>query len=629
MTTTAYTELAQRYQQASKASEPMPEIDEALPVIQFGGDEWVLDNAGDVARYSAADWQHSPLPRKGASQNRYVNKKTGQVKYFRTRPSDKAKAAAKPGGKTVTVSASPTPGSKPATVKVSASMTPKPKAAHPLDPKRPAQKADDDLFKAIESVIKPKAKAEEAKPVVAKPKAEKPKRKHERPAGKSSAEIEKETEARVEANPEPFIEEYLDPDRYPGKKDPNENVTYGPDGKLVSVALNTDEFRDLFPEYVGTNSGEVHEACSALNKVLFKRMLEQMKGRGNGKMIILAGGGGSGKGSATDKHFAQQEYPIRLDQVTGELNQADKKFKQAIEAGWKQEDFEFCFVDREPADAWNAGVVNRAINLRKKGELARTVALQRDNGSGAYQDNLNARKTALELMKKYPEMTVRIIDNNHGHDQSVLIRDRDKAMQFLEEQIAKHEAAGDIRPQLRDKTLARHDAGEIPEDILRGLLGDKAVDEHLKGKAKPEDPFELPAPESSDPFSLPGEMPEVPPDVKKAAFSPENKAKIEKAASQIDSDGIKKFREMLDAEPKDVSFGERVLGVTRNLLSATLSAAKGVLVGLSLAAATVVGIAIDAFQLSSPAGAGLFVLNGSATVAIWNLILDMAKTKKK
>lgn len=475
MTTTAY-DLAQRYAAAAK-----PDSSES---------DWMLDEAGEAARYSADDWHKETVKgRKNPSNRRWVHRsKKGPdgkplVVYSDTNPGGKAKPAA-------------APAAKPA---------PKPKAPeHPLSPaaeKRPAQKADEDLGKAIESVIKPKAKAEptEAKepPAKGKPKAEVPgpggqwakpsEMPHAKPKGLTGKQVDELTQARAQEHTAAYIEAYLDPNRNPGEKNPNENVNYDSDGKLRSLAVNTDEFRDLFPEYVGTNSGDVHEASSHLTKALYARALKELKGKGNETIIVLAGGGGSGKGTATNDHFDQEGYPIRLDQVSGDYKKLMEKLYasagkpgSAEEAGWSK--FAYCFVDREVAGAWD-GVVFRALNGRAKGKLARTVALER-----ATHDNIEARKVALKVFEENPELPCMVIDNNHGRNNSQKIENRDEAIKFLKKRIADEEAKLGQIEQLRENTLARFDAGEVPEDILRGLLGDKTVDSHLakKTESKPD-----------------------------------------------------------------------------------------------------------------------------------------------
>lgn len=247
---------------------------------------------------------------------------------------------------------------------------------------------------------------------------------------------------------------------------------YNDRGDLVSITLNTDDWRGLFPEYKGTNAADVHEASSFLNKQLFAEALDSMQGVGNNRMLVLAGGGGSGKGTASRDHLTQTEYPIVLDQVSDNYSKLNQKLNEAKQKGYLPE---YVFVDRHPKDAWN-GVVGRAISGRKKGGLARTVPLKI-----ALKANIEARKTAIEVLKNNLDIPVSVIDNNRGAGKSELITDRAKAISFLESQNHNYEQ---LYKELENETLGLHERGEIPDDIAQGLLGSAAI-QNGRNKLRP------------------------------------------------------------------------------------------------------------------------------------------------
>ena len=235
-------------------------------------------------------------------------------------------------------------------------------------------------------------------------------------------------------------------------------------GNLTGVILNTDEWRDLFPEYTGTNASDVHEASSFCNKALLNEALPAFKGKGNGRLMVLAGGGGSGKGTAVNGFFQQQQYPLVLDQVSDNLAKLEQRLDEAKEHGYQPE---YVFVDRSAEEAWG-GVVGRALNLHQHGQKPRTVPLHI-----ALPANLDARKTALELLKKRPDIPANIIDNRAGMDGfRRLITDRAEAIDYLQEQVALHDqaVAGGLAQQLHADVARRHQAGEIPDHIAKGLL---------------------------------------------------------------------------------------------------------------------------------------------------------------
>lgn len=234
-------------------------------------------------------------------------------------------------------------------------------------------------------------------------------------------------------------------------------------GNLKSVVLNTDDWRTQFPDYTGTNAQAVHEPSAWLNGKLWDDAREGMKGKGNNRVLVLAGGGGSGKGTAVDQHFDQAKYPIRLDQVSSSLSSLEKKMKEAQDAGYQPE---YLFVDRHPADAWQ-GVVGRAQNGFKKTGLGRTVPIHI-----ALKDNINARKVAIEVLKTHPEWQPQVINNNLGQGKAKLITNRDEAIAHLEQQNHDMEK---LLPRLKEETLKRWEAGEISDPIAAGLLGNDTV----------------------------------------------------------------------------------------------------------------------------------------------------------
>ncbi len=245
------------------------------------------------------------------------------------------------------------------------------------------------------------------------------------------------------------------------------NATFGADGFPVSVTLNTDEWRELIPGYTGTNSGAIHEAASWANKMLYKEALTQMRGKGNNKVMVLAGGGGSGKGTATGDFLVQSEYPIVLDQVSDNARKLADKFREAKANGFESE---YVFVDRPPQGAAQ-GIIGRALNMRKEGQVARTVDI-----AHGLKANIAARRVALEVIRNHPEVPVSIIDNRGEHEGSrynrQMITDRNEAAAYLERRLAEDEAAlaGGLETKIRDSLVARHAAGEVPDDLMDGFL---------------------------------------------------------------------------------------------------------------------------------------------------------------
>jgi hypothetical protein len=179
--------------------------------------------------------------------------------------------------------------------------------------------------------------------------------------------------------------------------------------------------------------------------------------------MILAGGGGSGKGSVLGEFFVQADYPIVLDQVSDSLKKLEAKMQEARDAGFEPQ---YVFVDRQPEGA-AGGIVDRALRLRQKGKLARTVPI--DVGLHA---NIASRRTALELLEKNPDIQPSIIDNT-GRCKRRMITDRAEAMAYLEQRIEEDEQEIErgLGEQIKQRIVERHATGEIPTDLAQGFLG--------------------------------------------------------------------------------------------------------------------------------------------------------------
>lgn len=276
-----------------------------------------------------------------------------------------------------------------------------------------------------------------------------------------------------------------------------QNGTLAEDGSLKSIQLNTDEWRPLFPEYHGTNASVVHEASSYLNKRLLNDAMHEMRGKGNNTLAVLAGGGGSGKGTAVGQFMTLSDYPIVVDQVSDRVEKVDKLLDAAKSAGYASS---VVFVDRHPKDAWLGGVVPRAVNARKKGKPARTVPLD-----VALEANLEARKATIQLLKsgKHP---VSVIDNNRGLGKAVFHQDPKAALAYLESQ--QHDQAK-LKEELEHETFRLHESGEIPGDIAEGLIGAKSI-AHRRGQPGQPEGSDQPKPAAGSgatgpPAGTPGE----------------------------------------------------------------------------------------------------------------------------
>lgn len=250
-------------------------------------------------------------------------------------------------------------------------------------------------------------------------------------------------------------------------------------GGYKSITINTDEFRDYLNDgpdkkaYTGTNAHVGHEAASLLSNALYKEALVMQQGKGNKTILTLAGGGGSGKGSASKRFINQSEYPLVLDQVFGNYEKGMNKLRDAEKNyGYKKA---IVFVHRDPTDAFLNGVVPRAIKLGEMGELPRTVNLNLSSG-----DNLNSRDAIMKALKNDPDAEMGIIVNESGDPMfNTIIRDRKQAQAFLESKVYDKVS---LQKNLYEALKKMYIEQKIPDNIALGL-GLKASD--LRRPIKP------------------------------------------------------------------------------------------------------------------------------------------------
>ena len=276
-------------------------------------------------------------------------------------------------------------------------------------------------------------------------------------------------------NYEDLRDKYLQKGKETGKdgKTKYDLAHYDDEGNLASVNLNIDEWRDFLPGYKGTNPHVNQTTGHYLSSRLTHEMLHEMKGKGNNSIAVLAGGGGSGKTSAVKNYYNLKDYPIVLDQVTGDLDKANQAFDMAEKNGYGSK---YIFVDRHPNDAWKEGVIKRAQSLHGKWTewdqggrqgpepaKGRTVPVD-----VAVHDNFGARQTAHDLVKAGRQIDV--VDNNHGFGKAKKLEDPQEQLKHFENPVNNHNFDETIKRAVND-TRELHQSGGLSDDHHGALLG--------------------------------------------------------------------------------------------------------------------------------------------------------------
>lgn len=128
--------------------------------------------------------------------------------------------------------------------------------------------------------------------------------------------------------------------------------------------FDTDIIRELSSDYRKdrTLSGKLHKAASDLNGQLFTRALAKPVEEGKAPVVLFtAGGGGSGKSSATEKIRSALSADITLDGTLSKLDKAKSNIEATLASG---RDVEIVYVYRSPEKSV-AGAITRAIETRR------------------------------------------------------------------------------------------------------------------------------------------------------------------------------------------------------------------------------------------------------------------------
>lgn len=183
-------------------------------------------------------------------------------------------------------------------------------------------------------------------------------------------------------------------------------------GKVV----NTDLFRDLSPDYAASKEARsrfaaaVHEPSSWLAREQYARLLARPPEAGS--VMILGGGGGSGKSTSLDT--VAPGYEAKFDAIYDTTLASLKKATEAIEAALATgRTVLITYTARDPLDALVNGVIPRA---ERDG---RTVPL-----GVAAQAHQDAPKTLAALAEKYAtddRVKIQIVDNTRGPGQQRFI----------------------------------------------------------------------------------------------------------------------------------------------------------------------------------------------------------------
>ena len=223
--------------------------------------------------------------------------------------------------------------------------------------------------------------------------------------------------------------------------------------------LDTDLVRELSPEYRAdrTRSPRIHKAASAFTKGRFARMLAAPVAEGRDNAVFFtAGGGGSGKSTATELVLGASNADIIYDGTLSNLPRARADVEATLASG---RDARIVYVYRSPANS-AAGAIGRAIRGRRPVPV-----------SVLAEAHANAPKVVKALAEEYAgDARVQIIAiNNDG-----AMQDADRMPISSIPEVSQDEAERVFRTALDEAATA----GEL-DDALYTAFDGRAPDAGL------------------------------------------------------------------------------------------------------------------------------------------------------
>lgn len=232
-------------------------------------------------------------------------------------------------------------------------------------------------------------------------------------------------------------------------------------GRVIDV----DMVRELSPEYRADRSlsPQIHGSASALAKKLYAAQLARPAGQeGDGSVLLMAGGGGSGKSSMRQVHLRGLNPDVTLDGTLSKLKTAQQRVQEALDSGRTVKIF---YVYRSPEKSAD-GAVERAA---RTGRPVPVDVLA--------QAHAGARKVVEELQQEYNgDGRVEIVavwNNGQESDsrptalQEVPHVDEDQARQAFREAASRSYASGKISRATFEAFLPGRSGGDAGTDSPR------------------------------------------------------------------------------------------------------------------------------------------------------------------
>lgn len=161
--------------------------------------------------------------------------------------------------------------------------------------------------------------------------------------------------------------------------------------------VSADAAKFAIPGMNAEQSGNYHEAGSALAKQKYKELLENPDTL-DLPVMFTAGGSGSGKSYSLRVSGNLGDYAAIYDTNLNNYNSAKKKIDQARNTG---REVVIKYVYRDPLKAWTGGVIPRVKTQDRIVPIVNHI-----------ETHLGSLETLHKIAKEYPDIEITVFDNN-------------------------------------------------------------------------------------------------------------------------------------------------------------------------------------------------------------------------
>ena len=182
--------------------------------------------------------------------------------------------------------------------------------------------------------------------------------------------------------------------------------------------IDVDEIMESFPSYKFENIRAYLDTRMKIGDELFEKIL---KSTNYNKIVITAGGAGSGKSTAIVNSLENKYDKTAILDTTLSSEASMKKLEAVLKSG-KTVEIHAVFTDLPTALKWNSG--------RARALPERVVR----------QTHIGFRKNMLEIAKKYPNLKIKVIQNGKGFPMGgkpKKIKSQQALLDFLQEDLSK------------------------------------------------------------------------------------------------------------------------------------------------------------------------------------------------